>query len=153
MDYKCNASTMQRKIKWKKKSPAADNKKTIHFVPRCEIWRDAVFKLTDCPRNVGDSATLSDKEDLISMFFQEKKNPKQNNATSILLFIQCKKTDKENKNRKKNIICLLGFPLQLTSPFLLTECSRTYSRRRRGEEHCRLDPTWKGRGFRGFGDK
>lgn len=54
------------------KKSAADNKKRILFVPRCEIWRDVVFKLTDCPRNVGDSATPSDKEDLISTFFQKK---------------------------------------------------------------------------------
>lgn len=83
-----------------------------------------MFKLTDCPRNVGDSATPSDKEDLISTFVQKKTKTK-NNATSILLPIQCKITEKEKKTKKenKNIICLLGFPLQFLSPFLLTECN------------------------------
>lgn len=52
------------------KKSDADNKKIILFV--LEIWREAVFKLTDCPRNVGDSATPSDKEDLISMVCPEK---------------------------------------------------------------------------------
>lgn len=72
----CNASTMLRKQK-----SDADNKKIILFV--LEIWREAVFKLTDCPRNVGDSATPSDKEDLISMFVQK-------NATSISLPISAR---------------------------------------------------------------
>lgn len=56
-----------------------------------------MFKLTDCPRNVGDSATLSDKEDLISTFVQEK--TKQNNATSILLPFSARKHKTKTKEK------------------------------------------------------
>lgn len=86
----------------KKKSSAADNKKKILFVPRCEIWRDVVFKLTDCPRNVGDSATPSDKEDLISTFVQKKnKNKKQCYINFTSHSVQDNRKRKENKKRKQ----------------------------------------------------
>lgn len=47
-----------------------------------------MFKLTDCPRNVGNSAIPPDKEDLIRIFVKK-------NATSSFYFpFQCKITTK-----------------------------------------------------------
>lgn len=58
--------------KEKKKKNLLLIRKKKFLVPRCEFWREAVFKSTDCPRNVGDSATPLDKEDPISKFVQKK---------------------------------------------------------------------------------
>lgn len=84
-----------------KKKSAADNKKRILFVPRCEIWRDVVFKLTDCPRNVGDSATPSDKEDLISTFFQKKYKTKEKQCYINFTSHSVQDNRKRKENKKK----------------------------------------------------
>lgn len=78
------------------------------FIARWEIWREAVFKLTDCPRNIGNSAIPPDKEDLVSIFVQK-------NATSIShpISVQDNKKEKGKKTKHYNISCLSRFPFQL----------------------------------------
>lgn len=57
--------------------------------PDEKFGKRLVFKLTDCPRNVGNSAIPPDKEDLIRIFVQK-------NATSISPPISVQ----DNKNKK-----------------------------------------------------
>lgn len=53
-----------------------------------------MFKLTDCPRNVGNSAIPLDKEDLIRIFVKK-------NATSSFHFpVQCKITTTTKNNKR-----------------------------------------------------
>lgn len=68
-----------------------------------------MFKLTDSPRNVGNSAIPPDKEDLISRFVQK-------NATSISrpLSVQDKKIKKDNMS-------MFSFPAETKRSSLPTE--------------------------------
>lgn len=65
------------------------------------IWKEAVFKLTDCPRNMGNSATPPDKEDLIQYICPEKC------YINFHFPFQCKIT--KNIDLKANNSCI-GFP-------------------------------------------
>lgn len=49
----------------------ANKMSTFHFSLPDKKFGEAVFKLTDCPRIVGNSAIPPDKEDLISIFVQK----------------------------------------------------------------------------------
>lgn len=61
-----------------------------------------MFKLTDCPRNVGDSATLSDKEDLISTFVQEKKTKNKTMLHQFYFPFSARKQKKKTKTKEKH---------------------------------------------------
>lgn len=90
-----------------------------------------MFKLTDCPRNIGNSAIPPDKEDLVSIFVQK-------NATSISHPISVQDNKKKKKKKKTTTItshvCHV-FPFQLNPTGLPSQPSGKKKTSRRTRRH------------------